>query len=154
MAFAPPFAFAPGQGYRAVILNRADAKDATDEKPIEIEGAMVGTIAKPAEEPRKDALRIAWEGWQRLAGTIPMEHAPIVDGFLSMLHVGATGLKGIAKRLYKRDRSAQLELMEQMFESVLKRDFGVHPHETPTQLNTVDQAFADATAYLVDGIES
>lgn len=108
-----------------------------DSAPIDIGGALVGSVGVPGREPRRNAAVLAFEAWKRLGGD--------ADGFLAELKIGATALEGIAKRLFKRDRAAQLQLLDSMFTPIMKGKFGVHKQPDPIGLTADDQAFADAT---------
>lgn len=94
------------------------AKAATEERPVEIDGAIVGHVAQQGREPRPDAAALVYGEWAARRGDLA--------GFLAAIKPGVTALQGAARVLAPRDRDAQDELVARWTAPKTRAEFGVH----------------------------
>lgn len=109
-------AFAAADARRQALFHLA--KRVTEERPIEIDGAVVGYVAQSGRDPLPDAAARVFAEWAARRGDLP--------GFLAALKPGVTALQGAARTLAPHDRKTQDEMLARWTAPKTRVEFGVH----------------------------
>ena len=98
----------------------------TDEGPIEIEGGIIGTVAKVTRETVPDVHELVWDAWESGGGE--------TLGLLKSLKLTTGNVANMAKVLYadRKERADREALIQSLTQETTKREFGIHPKPQQT----------------------
>lgn len=106
---------------------RERLKRETDEAPIDLGDALVGTVGKPSRAPSALAYATLYDHWMASGGSLTEGG---VRGLLKSLQLGVGNLTKAARALFPRktqaDKAGRDDLMELCTVPSINKDFGVH----------------------------
>jgi hypothetical protein len=110
--------FAVASAVAAGLKERLQAD--TQEAPVDLGDAVVGTVGKPGRELAGDAYSALWESWQRGGGD--------GRGFAKALKLGVGNAEQMAKALFpaRGEKPMRDDLLESVTAPTVRREFGIH----------------------------